>query len=189
MREEAFSEAGLADVLAARDARRELQSALLAQWGLPLVSMTLVSPGPRKDDARRRALMDLAEAALVAALSEAGLAVRESSRRDGVAGPEALFAVDAPPLGLKLLAAGLEEALPWGRLLDADVLVPSAAPGLAGLPEPLGRAAAGLGPRGCLVCGRDARHCMAEAAHPLPDVVAAAECLIDLAFADTSRLL
>jgi len=184
-----FREAGLDDVLAARDERRALQSALLARWGLPLVSMTLVSPGPRKDDATRRALMDLAEAALAAALAEARLAVRERSRRDGVAGPEAIYAVDAPPLELKRLAVGLEEALPWGRLLDADVLVPSAVPGFAGLPEPLGRDAAGLGPRGCLVCGRDARHCMAEAAHPRPELAAAAERLIDLAFADPPRSL
>lgn len=189
MTEGAFCEAGLNDVLAARDARRELQSALLARWGLPLVSMTLVSPGPRKDDARRRALMDLAEAALAAALAEAGLAVRERSRRDGVAGPEATYAVDASPTELKRLAVGLEEALPWGRLLDADVMVRCALPGLAGLPEPLGRAAAGLGPRGCLVCGRDARHCMAAAAHPLPELVAAAERLIDLAFADLPQSL
>lgn len=187
MTEGAFRPASLADVLAARDARRELQSALLGRWGLPLVSMTLVSPGPRKDDARRRALMDLAEAALTAALAEAGMAVRERSRRDGVAGPEAIYAVDAPALGLKRLAVGLEERLPWGRLLDADVLVRCDLPGLAGLPEPLGRAAAGLGPRGCLVCGRDARHCMASAAHPLAELSAAVERLIDLAFADPSR--
>ena len=149
--------------------------------------MTLVSPGPVKDDGRRRLLMDSAEVALSQALRGAGFAVLERSRRDGCAGPEALYAVAASPLELKALAVKLEDSMSWGRLLDADVLVAPAGrtdssdPSACSLlPEPLSRFALGIPPRRCLLCGNDARTCMAERAHPTAELAAAAELLLDI---------
>ncbi len=170
----------LEEVLAARDARAAFQAGLLATWGVPVLSMTLVSPGPVKDDARRRKLMDLAENALESSLRKAGYRVLAGMRRDGPSGPETLRAVKAPPLELKALAVRLEEGLLWGRLLDADVVTLA---GSVPLPEPIPRSAIGLPPRPCLSCGRDARHCMAERTHPQSELALAVDRLIDSAFA------
>lgn len=172
----------LAAILAARDARLALQLELGARRGWPLVSLTLVSPGPVKDDARRRSFMDLAEARLAEALLASAFPVLERLRKDGPAGPEALWAVSAPPLGLKALAADLEDRLPGGRLLDADVLVapaPGAGPSRPAFPEPLSRSLLGLPPRACLLCGRDARHCMAGRAHSAAELAEAVQGLLD----------
>lgn len=165
-------------VLAARDARLGLQLALASRHGWPILCLTLVSPGPIKDDARRRALMDRAEAAFAEALGAVSFPVLERLRRDGPTGPESLWAVSAPPEALKALAVGLEEGLPGGRLLDADVLLaPAGGPGPA-LPEPVSRRALGLPARSCLVCGRDARDCMAERRHAAGELLSAVEGLL-----------
>lgn len=170
----------LEEVLAAREARAGLQAGLALRWASPVLSLTLVSPGPVKDDPLRRRLMDLAESALERALAQAGWKVLAGLRRDGPTGPESLRAVAAPALALKELAVGLEDSLPWGRLLDADVLV--LAPGReAALPEPITRSALGLPPRPCLVCSHDARHCMAEGRHGRAELEARVEALLSLA--------
>lgn len=181
MREGREAGLGLAAMLAARDARLALQLELGARRGWPLISLTLVSPGPVKDDARRRAFMDLAEARLAEALEASSFPVLERLRKDGPAGPEALWAVSAPPLGLKALASALEDGLPGGRLLDADVLVaPAPGPSRPALPEPLSRSLLGLPPRACLLCGRDARHCMAGRSHSAAELAGAVQGLLDL---------
>lgn len=179
--------ASLEAVLAARDARLVAQRDLARRHGWPLLSLTLVSPGPLKDDARRRAFMDLAEARFALALEAACLPVLEWLRRDGPTGPESLWAVRASPLALKALAAAIEEVLPGGRLLDADVLVaPKPLPDGAGgtnLPEPLPRSALGLALRPCLVCGEDLRACMAGRIHTPTELAEAVDRLLGEALA------
>lgn len=174
--------ASLEAVLAARDARLAAQQVLAARHGWPLLSLTLVSPGPLKDDERRRAFMDLAEARFALALEASSLPVLERLRRDGPTGPESLWAVRATPLALKALAVAIEEVLPGGRLLDADVLVaPTPLSGdtaAAGLPEPLPRSALGLALRPCLVCGEDLRACMAGRVHTPTELAEAVDRLL-----------
>ncbi|MBL8968084.1 MAG: citrate lyase holo-[acyl-carrier protein] synthase [Spirochaetaceae bacterium] len=169
----------LEELLAAREARAARQWELLAALGLPLVSMTLVWPGARKDSRRLRALMDRAEAELAARLGAAGFRVRARERRDGAAGPWALYAVEAEAAALKRLAVALEEDEPWGRLLDADVVTADDA---LALPRPLERAELGLGGRPCLVCGAPAASCLAERRHARGLAEAAAAALLDRAF-------
>lgn len=176
--------ASLEAVLASRDARLAAQLELGGRQGWPLLSLTLVSPGPLKDDARRRAFMDLAEQRFALALEAAGLPVLERQRLDGLTGPESLWAVKASALALKALAAAIEEVLPAGRLLDADVLVAPKAlaegTSAAGLPEPVPRSALGLAPRPCLVCGEDLRACMAGRVHTPAELAEAVDRLLGL---------
>ena len=153
--------ASLEEVLAARDARAARQRRFLAASGLPLLSLTLVSPGPVKDSPGRRRLMYLAECAFADAFHRAGWTVRMRARKDGITGPEALWAVEVDPDLLKRSAVALEDAHPWGRLLDADVVVagPEHEPAL------LAREDLGLPPRPCLVCGASVRTCLALRSH------------------------
>jgi holo-ACP synthase len=158
---DAVSTASLGHVLAARDKRAAFQKMLLSAYGHPVLSLTLVSPGPVKDSPGRRVLMDMAENAFADAVHQAGFTVRQHSRTDGIAGPEALWVVDAQPDRLKRLAMDIEDSRPWGRLLDADVLLA----GNRQEPEPLGRQALGCEPRRCLLCGAQARECIGARRH------------------------
>ena len=165
---EAVATASLTEVLEARDRRAALQGQLLAVYGLPVLSLTLVSPGPVKDSPSRRRLMDMAEAALRDETRAAGLRVRQRSRTDGIAGPEALWIVEAPPDPLKRLAIGIEASRPWGRLLDVDVLLADA----RRAPVSLQRQTLGFEPRRCLVCDAAAKECLASRRHH-PDLAIA----------------
>lgn len=158
---EAVSAASLDHVLGARDRRAALQRALIDGHGLPVLSLTLVSPGAVKDSPGRRRLMDMAENALSDELRRAGMTIRQHSRLDGIAGPEAFWVVVAASDKLKRLAMKLEESKPWGRLLDADVVVA----GARREPVPMGRQALGCEPRRCLVCGAAAKECIGSRRH------------------------
>jgi len=171
---EAVPAASLDFVLRARDRRASLQKGLLAAYGLPVLSLTLVSPGPVKDSPGRRLLMDLAENAFAEAFHRARWTVRLHSRSDGIAGPEALWVTEVPPDHLKRLAMRIENAKPWGRLLDADVVLA----GPCKEPMPLGRQALGGEPRRCLLCEAEARECIGLRRHHPASAAAMVEALI-----------
>lgn len=168
----------LADVLAARDSRVERQAALLDRLGPPLLSVTLVSPGPVKDSPERRALMERAEAALASMLAEAGMEVLHCERVDGVTGPELMLAVKGDALALKRLAVRLEEREPqepWGRLIDADVICGFFGTEAGRVPLSVKREEIGEPRRRCLVCDQEAAECMALRRHGVAELAAAAE--------------
>ena len=96
-------EVDVAAVLAARDRRQQRQQALLARYGVPLVSFTMNIAGPVK----RSALIDRAFALTLQRLEQqlrrCGMVVlhRETVRED--AGCEALCAVDGDAAALKAM--------------------------------------------------------------------------------------
>jgi holo-ACP synthase len=171
---EAVPAASLDSVLQARDRRAVLQRHLFASYGLPVLSLTLVSPGPVKDSPGRRLLMDLAENTFAEGFRSAGWTVRQHSRSDGIAGPEALWVAEASPDQLKRLAMRVEDSKPWGRLLDADVILA----GPRKEPMPLGRQALGGEPRRCLLCEAEARECIGLRRHHPASAAAMVEALI-----------
>lgn len=118
--------------------------------------------------------MDMVEDALSDETRVMGLRVWQHSRTDGIAGPEALWVVDASSHLLKQLVIRIEDAKPWGRLLDADVIVADA----TGVLVPLGRQALGCPPRRCLLCGADAKVCMGLRRHAPATVAARAAELV-----------
>ncbi|AWB09193.1 citrate lyase holo-[acyl-carrier protein] synthase (plasmid) [Azospirillum humicireducens] len=157
----------LAEMLEARDRRAERQRALFARHGLPLLSVTLVAPGPVKVTETSRFVMETAADELERLFRrtgwpvEANLAVRERT------GFEALYAVDTEARVLKWAVAALEDDHPLGRLWDLDVLCP--------MQGGLSRGALGLAPRRCLVCGEPAHACARSRRHPLDTLLAAIE--------------
>jgi len=147
-------------ILDARESRAEAQKELYRRYAVPIVSMTLVSPGIKKNTRTRRAALHAAWSILLQQLSSAGFTILQSRCRITAAGPECLLAVEGSASEIKELCLQLEECLPFGRILDIDVLSDSGK-GLASLH----REAFGRSPRRCLVCDSDAFLCIAEKRH------------------------
>jgi holo-ACP synthase len=147
-------------VLANRERRARAQAEAMTAHGLPLVSLTLVMPGPVKDSSAARRLLEEALAALEELLAVRAWTVRHQAVRQAITGPEALLVVDAPARDLKLALAALEDTHPLGRLWDLDVLAPETGP--------VSRRSLDLPPRRCLACGEEAHACARNQAHPHP---------------------
>jgi holo-ACP synthase len=105
--------------------------------------------------------MDLAEEALQDELRRERFHVRQHVRTDGIAGPEALWVAEAPPERMKRLTVRIEDAKPWGRLLDVDVVIA----GAHGEPIPMGRQLLGCEARRCLLCEAPAKECIGTRRH------------------------
>ena len=76
--------------------------------------------------------------------------------------PEGYLRVDAPAEQVKRVACQVEEELPYGRLLDADVL--------AGRGRSIHRSALGLPLRGCMVCEKPGAYCASSRAHSVEEL-------------------
>lgn len=153
----------LQEVLDARENRASSQKRLLAQYGKPLLGLTMNIAGPIK----RSALGDLLFRETLGELWErVGGAIVHEERLDAATGLEAILVCGLPAEEVKALAVELETARPAGRLLDLDVI------GIDG--EKLSRGT----PRTCLVCGGPAGPCARSRAHGLSAVREATERLL-----------
>ena len=163
--------ASLGDILSARDDRVERRRALIAETGLPVVTVTTVMPGPVKDCALSRipfaAALQAIEAVAATETWPCGIRYRVLP----ATGPEAFVVIDANARAVKRAMVALEETHPLGRLFDLDVM---AADGGS-----IGRADLGLSPRRCLLCDRPAKDCGRARAHPLDELLARMEERID----------
>jgi len=161
----------LPTMLAAREQRAlHQQEAARRHHGLPLISLTLVSPGPVKQGLRQQQSMRAALAAIDHCLSQALWPALERNVWWRQSGPEALYVVNAEATALKAALVALEENHPLGRLWDVDVIV-------AG--KPLSRQALGLEERRCLLCDEAAHACARSQAHPLESLLQLIEERID----------
>lgn len=150
----------LEQLLESRDRRAAHQKDLLGRCpGKSLLCMTVQLPGSEK---RNELSLQIA-AAGVAAIREAfGPSYEELL--DLETGYEAFFLVPMPAQEAKRRCCTLEEIHPLGRLMDIDVLGPDGIP--------IERAALGLPPRSCLLCGRPARVCMRAKNHSQAELLA-----------------
>ncbi|PWC84757.1 ACP synthase [Azospirillum sp. TSH100] len=154
-------------MLEARDQRVERQRAALDRFGIPVLSVTLVMPGPVKDTPLSRFVLETALSELDALFHTKGWAVPFHQPHWAATGAEALHAVAADARALKQAVAALEDAHPLGRLWDIDVIDPQ-----DGI---LSRGSLGVAPRRCLVCGEPAHACARSRRHPLDEVLAVIE--------------
>ena len=155
----------LAQMLDARERRAFAQTALLRQADANdcLVSFSLNIAGDVKRTPKTRLLFDQG----LRTFDALGFAQRARTVTDAVTGTEALILVRANAKTVKTVLERLEEAAPWARLFDFDVL------NAAG--EKLSRTE----PRRCLVCGGPAADCARSRAHGLDAVRAATDALLD----------
>jgi len=157
----------LTEVLHAREQRVERQRAMLARHGKPLVSLTLVMPGPVKDGPLARELYGAAVAELDALVRACGWTLRSFQERFPPTGPEALYAIDTDARELKRALVALEDAHVLGRLWDMDVICPEAGS--------ISRGSLGFAARGCLLCDEPGHACARSRRHPLAELMAAIE--------------
>jgi len=160
------SGASRAELLSARDRRQVAIDRHLGTGHPSLVAASLNLPGPEKRPPGAEALFRWAVARLSSRLPGAVLL----DARHDAAGPFALLAAQPGPVETKLACVAVEAAHPAARLVDLDVYAPGGAA--------IDRAALGLPPRPCLLCGAPARECMRLRRHLPEEVVARALALL-----------
>ena len=155
----------LEQVLQARDQRATLQKQLLAQYGLPLVSLTVVMPGSEK---RNDLSLYIAQEAVKAI--ERQFTILTCEKRDLETGYEAIFVVSRDAMQLKHIAVDIEETHPLGRLFDIDIIDRDG--------TPISREDIGVEPRRCIVCGDLSAACVRSRKHSMQDVLQVIEKLV-----------
>ena len=146
----------VSDMMAAREARAQVQRTLLSRYpGALVVCLTMNIAGPVKTTRQIERAFDWAVRAVRAVAAPRG-ALFEASIRPHT-GPEGMFCVMADARELKRRLCQLEDGEPLGRLLDIDVIGPDG--------EKLERTAIGLPARRCLLCDKPAPVCARSRTH------------------------
>ncbi|MDA8514317.1 citrate lyase holo-[acyl-carrier protein] synthase [Citrobacter sp. Igbk 14] len=158
------------ELLASRDERQARQNAWLARHHAPLVSFTVVAPGPIKDSELTRRIFNHGVIALLTLAKQSSWIVREQTSLVSASGPEGLLSIEASAHDLKLATIELEHSHPLGRLWDIDVLTPEG--------EILSRRHFALPARRCLLCEQSAAECARGKTHALSDLLIQMEALL-----------
>lgn len=109
------------ELLVSRDERQARQHAWLKRHPVPLVSFTVVAPGPIKDSEVTRRIFNHGVTALRALAAKQGWQIQEQAALVSASGPEGMLSIAAPARDLKLATIELEHSHPLGRLWDIDV--------------------------------------------------------------------
>jgi len=153
----------LEQMLAAREQRAARQAAGLGGFDKPLVSMTVVMPGPVKDGPLPRRVLAVALRELEALASARSWPILSREVWWQETGPEAIYVIAVEPRLLKSFTVELEDQHPVGRLWDLDVIAPGQ--------RMLSRKQLGFPARRCLVCERPAPECARSRRHPLKELL------------------
>jgi holo-ACP synthase CitX len=122
------------------------------------IVLTVVMPGRVKRNAWSLTVARAAVEAIVGVTGE-----KPVMERDLRTGFEGYWIVEGDAMEIKRRMCGIESSHILGRLFDIDVLRPDA--------TPISRQEVGLTPRRCLICGREARHCMRSRAHSQEEIM------------------
>ncbi|MEG9436019.1 citrate lyase holo-[acyl-carrier protein] synthase [Edaphobacter sp. HDX4] len=153
------------ELLAARERRADYQAAAVSQFGKPVLSITMITPGPMKDGWLPQRAMEIALLHIDTLITANGWQLLSRDVFWRSTGPEAIYVIDVQAHLLKTVAVELEGSHPIGRLWDLDVIAPD---GVA-----LSRTQLAIPARGCLVCDRPARECGRSQKHSLAELLTA----------------
>lgn len=167
------AEAGVSigEVLAAKDRRAGRQAAALRRFGVPVVSVSIVTPGPVKDTRQTRRALAVGQQELSRIAKAENWRVLFDETAMERTGPEALYSVEADDVRLKRRLVDLENSHPLGRLWDFDVITAHRGG--------LSRTDLGYPARSCLICERPAHECARSRRHSLGDLQHAVGTLVD----------
>ncbi len=174
-----MEEVTLEQVLAARDARTQRQSALLERYHMPVISFSMNIPGPVKDTPLIRRAYYTGRDALLGVLKNECVKVLRKEETIASTGCEIQIAVKEDALTVKKLCVQIEDATTLGRLFDMDVLTSEG--------EKLDREAVGGSERGCIVCGAAGRGCASRRVHSVEELQAAARRIMVEYYAKADR--
>lgn len=166
-----LSGVSLTKLLVAKEQRSQRQQVWLSHWQVPLLSLTLVTPGPVKNSLRYQNTMGVALQTCDQILWRNGWQTLAREVFWLETGPEAFWCVDHSAYELKSVLMKLEEKHPLGRLWDMDVISPQ--------DGPVSRQTCGQPLRRCLICTKPAHACSRSRAHPLEQVTDKVEQIID----------
>jgi holo-ACP synthase len=152
-----------AQLPAVKQFRAACQAAALERFDAPLVSATIVMPGPVTNSVLPQSLLTeaLREVQAMVGTRKWPILLREVMWSD--TGPEAIYVVDVKPRLLKSATVELEDQHPLGRLWDLEVVAPGQ--------RVLSRKLLGLPERRCLACERPASECGRARRHSLPELL------------------
>ena len=160
--------------LTAKDQRAARQQEWLQRYQQPIISLTLVTPGPSKNHARYQNVMGVALRTADHWLRKNRWSVIDRAVRFPATGPEALWCVAHPAPEIKAQLATLEQSHPLGRLWDFDVICSQAGP--------VGRQSLNQHARRCLVCDQPALVCIHSRRHSATELLNAVEKIINDGF-------
>lgn len=100
------------ELLVSRDERQARQHAWLKRHPVPLVSFTVVAPGPIKDSEVTRRIFNHGVTALRALATKQGWQIQEQAALVSASGPEGMLSIAAPARDLKLATIELEHSHP-----------------------------------------------------------------------------
>ncbi len=158
----------LAQMLLAKEKRVENQKLMLNRYNYPLISLSIVIPGPIKNSSGANFLFKEAIKALHDGFTENALLVIDEQHYHSIAGAEAIMSVKCSVNKLKQYCINIEENHPLGRLWDIDVIDPITQ-------QSLSRYEFEHHARQCLVCQDMAKVCSRARRHSLDDIFSAME--------------
>ncbi len=169
------------ELLDAREQRSAHQKKLLSQYGKPLICLTMNIPGPVKcDDLIKRGFC-LGWELLLAQLQGEGIRILHQEQELAPTGCQGYLVAEGEARRLKELAVQVEDAYPWTRLLDLDVLTPEG--------NKLSREDLGLPFRTCLLCRQPAMACARSRNHGLSALVERTRILLNEAVREADSRL
>ncbi len=180
MSEERLGPVTVEQMEAGRDRRKVARRRMLADYDMPVVCLTLVSPGPVKWWSWTDRVFAVAQAELRKTFGDRGWMVRDWDEKRPATGPEAQISVNASPWEIKRVLLKIEDTHPLGRLWDMDVITTDG--------TVLDRAKIGIRPRRCLVCTKDADTCTRTDAHPDDELLKSVDRILARAEATTGAL-
>lgn len=156
-------------LLASRDRRVEMQQQLREKHpNLTLVCLTVIMPGNVK---RNLSSLIASQTAINTLLNKLEGSIVDVITRDLETGYEAYVVTNKSQHDAKMIACGIEDSHPLGRLFDIDVLDPDG--------FPMKREMVGFSPRRCLMCDNEARYCMRNRTHTPQELNAKIQEMID----------
>ena len=162
----------LMELLDSREDRVKKQKELLQAYRCEngvLISITLNIPGPIKDSHTYRNAMHRAMNVLTECFAQNEILHQEI--RELVTGPEGYLVVKGKTADeIKKVTCGIEDGSRLGRLFDMDVMTEE---------RSISRKDLGKPGRKCLICGEDAKLCARSQRHPMQELLAEVDRILE----------
>ncbi|OCG59317.1 holo-ACP synthase CitX [Gilliamella sp. Nev3-1] len=153
----------LEQMLLAKEKRVENQKNAMTCYKYPIISLSIVIPGPIKNSSGARYLFDEAITALHHCFLQNDITIINEDHFHYITGSEAIIAIKCSAKTLKKYCIEVENNHPLGRLWDIDVID-------IVTQNSLSRSQFENQPRQCLVCNEEAKICGRAKRHSIDEI-------------------